>query len=175
MNIKEFSLKTSLFILLPAFIIYTCSQVQERVAIGQAACRQCVESLGQPGVTKLTLAGYADTLDFEQDPVRKSITDPYALRQINRLVRDSRPVRVRAAMYRVAPRWYRVILSRGQDTCQVEFYKTRLGLQLLTSFTPNDSAFEVPHFLPIADSLFGTTPVNPGMSGESTTCMSSTE
>ena len=156
MSIKEFSLKTTLFIILPVFMVYTCSQVQENKVITQASCRQCIELLRHSGVTKLTLEGYVDTLDSRKDRVRKSFTGS-ALRQSKRLLRDLHLVPVGPVTYRGKTRMYEVILSRGQSTCQVRFYKTQFGQQLLTCPGSRDSAFEVPHFLLIADSLFGIT------------------
>lgn len=156
MGIKEFSLKTGLFIVLPALLVYTCSREREREATGQAACRTCAESLRKPGLTALTLVGFPDSNYAAPNLRRRRITDPAALRRLVALARNLRPVRVVAETYRAAPTWYEVVVTHGRNTCAMDLYKTRLGPEFFTCPTGSDSAFEVQHLVAFTDSLFRT-------------------
>lgn len=154
MGIKEFSLKTGLFIVLPALLVYTCSREREREATGQALCRICAESLQKPGITALTLVGFPDSNYAAPNLRRLRITDPAALRRLAALASSLRPVRVVAGTYRAAPISYEVIVAHGQETCSMDLYKTQLGSEFFTCPTGSDSAFQVQHIASFTDSLF---------------------
>lgn len=154
MGIKEFSWKTCLFIVLPALLVYTCSQEREQEAIGQATCRTCAESLRKPGLTALTLVGFPDSNYAAPNLQRMRITAPTALRRLAALASKLRPVRVVAGTYRAAPISYGVIVAHGQDTCSMDLYKTQLGSEFFTCPTGSDSAFQVQHIASFTDSLF---------------------
>jgi hypothetical protein len=153
MSIKEFALKTSLFILLPLLLIYGCLRIDEDTAADQKARRACIKSLRSPATSAITIVKWvSDTNSSAGYFVRKRIRDTAALQRLRVLASELRPVRIVPGAYRAPRLNYELVVGSGRDTCELELYQTYPGRYLLAS--AGDSAYEAPRLIPFIDSLF---------------------
>lgn len=153
MGVKEFVLKTSLFIVLPLLLIYGCLREQESLAIDRKAHLGCIKSLRNPAIKMITIVNWvSDTTTGAGYFIRKRIVDTTAVRKLRILAGELRPVRIVPGVYRAAPLNYELVVGSGRDTCELELYRTYLGRYLLEGV--GDSAYEAPRLVPFVDSLF---------------------
>jgi hypothetical protein len=156
MSIKEFSLKTALFIILPALIIYIRSCEQDMDAHYQASCRECIQSLHDTTLTALTIVGSTDSLD--ECIVQKRFTDAATLRKLPSVVAALHAERVGIAEYRSPPAAYRLILAHGRRTCDVDLSRASSGRDIMSSALDSEYVDKARRFYDFADSLFQNTP-----------------
>jgi hypothetical protein len=157
MGIKEFAWKTTLFIILPALIIYGKSCEKERVAHDQAACRTCMQALRDTTLTAITLIGATQAAYPNYGIVQKRLTAPYVLRKLPGVVAGLRPERVDIAEYRSTP-GYRIILTCGPLACDMSLYKARAGREVLVSASDSVYIDSTHRFYTFTDSVFQHTP-----------------
>lgn len=153
MGIKEFSLKTGAFIILPLLLIYGCLRENEGIVIDQAANRACIKRLRSPAARAITIVEWvSDTNSSAGHNIRRQIVDADMLRRMRALAGELHPVRVVPGVYRAAQLDYRLLIGSGRDTCELELHRTYLGRDLLDS--AGDSAYEASQLVPFIDSLF---------------------
>jgi hypothetical protein len=153
MGIKEFALKTSLFILLPLLLVYGCLRENESIEADQKAHRACIKSLRSPATNAITIVDWvSDTNSSAGYFIRKQIRDTAVLQKIRVLAGELRPVRIVPGTYRAARLNYELVVGSGRDTCELELYQTYLGRYLLAG--AGDSAYEAPRLIPFIDSVF---------------------
>ena len=157
MGIKEFAWKTTLFIILPALIIYVKSCENEMIAHDQAACRTCMQTLRDTTLTAITLIGSTQAAYPNYGIVQKRLTAPRILRKLPGVVAGLHPERVDIAEYRSAP-GYGIILTHGPLSCEMHLYRTPAGREILRSASDSVYIDSAHRFYTFTDSLFQHTP-----------------
>jgi hypothetical protein len=152
MIIKELSLKTALFIILPALIIYIRSCEQDMDAHYQSSCRDCIQALHDTTLTALTVIGSTDSLD--ECIVQKRFTDAATLRRLPGVAAALRAERVDIAEYRSPPAAYRIILAHGRRTCDVNLSRASSGRDIMSSALDSEYVDKARRFYDFTDSLF---------------------
>jgi hypothetical protein len=153
MGIKEFSLKTGAFIVLPMLLIYGCLRERESSALNDAAQRACMKALCGPATKAVTIVQWvSDTNSSAGHRIRIQILDTTALRRLRMLASEMHPVRLGPSGYRASQLNYQLVVSNGRDTCELGLHRTYLGVDLLEA--AGDSAYEAPKLMPFIDSLF---------------------
>jgi len=158
MSVKEFSLKTTLFIILPALIIYIRSCEQDMDAHYQAACRDCIQALHDTTLTAITIVGSADSTDPNEHIVQKRFTDAATLRRLPSVAASLRAERVDIAEYRSPSAAYRLILTHGRRTCDINLSRASSGRDIMSSALDSEYVDKARRFYDFADSLFQHTP-----------------
>jgi hypothetical protein len=158
MSIKEFSIKTALFIVLPALIIYIRSCEQDMDARYQAACQDCIQALHDTTLTAITIVGSADSVDPNEHIVQKHFTDAATLRRLSSVAAALCAERVDIVKYRSPPTAYRIILAHGRRTCDVNLSRASSGRDIMSSTLDSEYVDKARRFYDFADSLFQYTP-----------------
>ncbi|WP_426490453.1 hypothetical protein [Hymenobacter sp. 102] len=149
MSVKELLVKTGLFILAPAFLVYSCLRLNEDVVLQRAADRLCIRSISSPSLTSLTVVGQAD----DGRLIYKSTSDTSTLQQLRKLAKKLSPIRVKPGDYRPSVRHYTLLLVKGTDTCQMVLYKMPAGQADLLNGV-QDTAYKAPQLTSFLDSVF---------------------
>lgn len=157
MGIKEFSLKTTIFIALPALLLYTRSCIQDMTARRQAACRDCLRALHAARLASVTVIGPTDPTDPNENILQKRIADAATLRRLLGVVAALRAERVDVGEYKSSP-LYKLALTHGTHTCDIYLSRGRLGRDIVSSALDSEYVDQARRFYPFIDSLFRHTP-----------------
>jgi hypothetical protein len=153
MSVKEFSLKTLVFIGLPGLAFYGVRSCQNRGNQQLVTFQRCVWRLQQTPPLALTIYGEHEV---------KRVTSPTALHQLPRLTAALRWVYVPISQYRASPRGYRVAVRTGtQAVTDIYLYQTSSG-QEIVSWTGDSVFLDKKRLLfPFIDSLYQHTAAKP--------------